>query len=64
MMNSGGSKIPKFLTIKQVAERLEFSTRTVWRWVEDGELVVHRFRGSVRVAEADLNAFLAGHRSP
>jgi excisionase family DNA binding protein len=64
MMNSSGTKIPKFFTVKQVAERLEISIRTVWRWIQDGELIVHRFRGSVRVAEADLNAFIAARRSP
>jgi excisionase family DNA binding protein len=31
-----------FLTILQVAVRLNVSTRTVRRWIEGGELVAHR----------------------
>ena len=52
----------KFFTIAEVAERLGVSTRTVRRWIEDLELVAHRFGRAVRVAETDLKAFLAMHR--
>jgi excisionase family DNA binding protein len=58
----GGGKIPKFFTVKQVAEALGVSSRTVRRWIKNEELAVHRFGGAVRVAEADLKAFLAAHR--
>jgi excisionase family DNA binding protein len=51
----------KFFTIAEVAERLRVSTRTVRRWIEAGDLVAYRF-GVVRIAEADLRAFLALHR--
>jgi excisionase family DNA binding protein len=63
-MSSSGAKSPKFLTVKQVAEALGVSPRTVWRWIKNEELTVHRFGGAVRVAEADFKAFLAAHRSP
>jgi excisionase family DNA binding protein len=62
MMNSGGAKNPKFFTVKQIAEMLDVSTRTVRRWIESQALAVHRFGGVVRVADADLKAFLAAHR--
>jgi excisionase family DNA binding protein len=58
-----GSK-PQFFTIAAVAQRLDFSPRTVHRWIANGELVVHRIGRAVRVSEADLNAFLANHRGP
>ena len=57
-----GSALPKYYTIKAVAEAVAVSTRTVRRWIENGDLVVHRVDGVVRVAEADLRAFLAQHR--
>jgi excisionase family DNA binding protein len=63
MMNSGGAKIPKFFIVKQVSEALDVSPRTVWRWIKNEELVVHRFGGAVRVAEVDLKAFLSQHRA-
>ena len=36
--------------------------RTILRWIAAGELVAHRFGASVRIAEADLRAFVALHR--
>ena len=50
-----------FFKISEVAERLRVSTRTVRRWIENGDLIVHRV-GGIRIAEGDLRAFLALHR--
>jgi excisionase family DNA binding protein len=57
-----GSGLSKFYAIKTVAETLEVSTRTVRRWIARGDLIVHRVNGVIRIAEADLRAFLALHR--
>ena len=54
--------VPKYHAIKSVAEALEVSSRTVRRWIESGDLVVHRVGRIVRIAEDDLRAFLALHR--
>jgi len=54
--------LPKLHTIKTVAEALDVSSRTVRRWIENGDLAVHRVDSVVRVAEDDLRAFLALHR--
>jgi excisionase family DNA binding protein len=54
--------LPKLHTIKAVAEALDVSSRTVRRWIESGDLAVHRVDSVVRVAEDDLRAFLALHR--
>ncbi len=51
------------LTIAEVARRLSVSKRTVTRWIERGELAVHRLGRSIRISEADLSAFLAQRRS-
>jgi excisionase family DNA binding protein len=51
----------EFFTIQEVAERLSVSTRTVRRWIDNGELVAHRI-GGVRIAEGDLRAFIAARR--
>jgi excisionase family DNA binding protein len=53
----------KSFTIAQVAEQLGVSTRTVRRWIQAGDLVVHRLSAAVRIAESDLNAFLAVRRA-
>jgi excisionase family DNA binding protein len=49
----------KFLTVGQVADMLQVTTRTVHRWISSGELRVHRFSRSVRISEADFKAFIA-----
>jgi excisionase family DNA binding protein len=51
-----------FFTIPEVAQRLQVSARTIRRWIGAGNLIVHRLGGIVRIAEADLRAFLALHR--
>ena len=50
-----------FFNIREVAERLRVSTRTVRRWIENRDLIVHRV-GGIRIADGDLRAFLALHR--
>jgi excisionase family DNA binding protein len=57
-----GSGLPKYYTIKAVAEALDVSPRTIRRWIAKGNLIVHRVDGVVRIAEADLRAFLGSHR--
>ena len=52
----------KFFTIAEVAELLHVATRTVRRWIEADDLIVHRVGGVVRIGEGDLRAFLALHR--
>lgn len=47
------------LTIKDVAKKLKVSTRTVYRWVDDGDLRVARIgRKTYRVFESDLKKFI------
>lgn len=57
-----GSNLPRYYAIKAVAEALDVSSRTIRRWIANGDLVVHRVDGVVRIAEGDLRAFLALHR--
>ena len=58
----GGGGLARYYTIKAVAEAVDASPRTIRRWIANGDLVVHRINGVVRIAEADLRAFLAEHR--
>jgi excisionase family DNA binding protein len=50
----------RLLTIKDVAERLQVSGRTIHRLIAAGELTVCRIGRSVRVSEGALKAFLTG----
>jgi len=62
-MSANQSKSPaKFYTIKQIADFVEVSTRTVRRWIENKLLIAHRMNGLVRISDADFQAFLASQR--
>ena len=54
--------ISKLLTIDEVAEVFNSSSRTVRRLIESGALPVHRLGRLVRISEADLAVFLAMNR--
>ena len=57
-MENTNSTDPEFLTIGQVAARLQVSERTVWRWISDRELIVHRHGRWTRVHADELERFL------
>ena len=63
-LNSGRKRNDQitFFTIAEVAECLRVTDRTIRRWIEAGDLPVHRIGGIVRIAENDLRGFLALHR--
>ena len=47
------------LTIKEVAKVLKVSKRTVYRWIDSGDLRVARIgRKTYRVFESDLKKFI------
>jgi excisionase family DNA binding protein len=54
----------QFLTIAELAERLNVCERTVRRWTKSGALPIHRIGSIVRVSDADFAAFLALRRGP
>lgn len=61
-MKTSRTSSTKFYTIKQIADCMEASTRSVRRWIKEGLLVAHRINGLVRISDADFQAFLAAYR--
>lgn len=51
------------LTVKQAAELLGVSGRTLWSMYTSGEIPVIRIRRTVRFSVADLKAWIARHRT-
>ena len=51
-------------TVAQVAERLQVSTKTVRRWIENDDLIAHRLGRQLRISEADLQTFIKARREP
>ena len=47
-----------FYTIKQVAERLQLSDKSIRRMIKAGDLIAHIIGNQYRVSKADLDVFL------
>ena len=47
------------MTIKDLAEKLRVSTKTVYRLINEGALVPIKIRRNTRIDEAVLNTYLA-----
>ena len=60
-MTDAAPRLPDFLTIDEIAQRLKVSTKTVRRWIDRGELRVYRLGGQIRVSEEDLFLFMNKH---
>lgn len=55
-------RLPAFLSVDETRKVLGVSAKTVRRWIERGELHVHRLGRQIRISEEDLAAFVAQHR--
>ena len=51
------------LTLVEVAARLAVSTKTLRRWIARKQLRIHRLGRQIRIAEEDLQTFLASRRT-
>ena len=47
-------KLQQHYSLKNVAEMLSVSEKTVYRWVYEGTLKAHRIAGCVRVPKTEL----------
>ena len=56
------ARLPRLLTIPEVAAHLKISTKTVRRWIERGELHAYRVGRQLRIAEEDLSTCPAYRR--
>lgn len=46
------------LTVEEIAERLKVTTRTVYRWIDDGKLKAVKIQGIVRITEEAYTEFI------
>ena len=54
----GTSPLPAFSSVTETAKLLKVSPRTVRRWIEKGDLTVHRFGRQIRITDSDLVTFI------
>ena len=56
------SRLPRLLTVAAAAEVLGFSSKTIRRRIDAGDIPVHRLGRAIRLAEDDLIAYIAKTR--
>lgn len=54
--------LPRYLSVKTVADRLDLSPRTVQRLISNGTLQAVKIGGAVRVSDDELQRLLAASR--
>jgi len=53
-----------YLTVAQAAERLQVSTKTIFRRIADGSIVAHRLGSrTIRIAEEELERYMEKHKA-
>jgi len=52
------SSVERLLTVPEVAQKLNLSTRTVWRLIDDGRLSCVRIGRSVRIEPQALRSLV------
>jgi excisionase family DNA binding protein len=57
------SKLPRMYSVKEIGPQVGVSSKTIRRWIERGELHVHRLGRRLCISEDDLLAFLSKHRN-
>jgi excisionase family DNA binding protein len=58
VMSNHNVDLQRLLTIPEVAELLQVSTKTVRRMISSGDLPAHRLGRQWRIAPAELKGFL------
>ena len=56
------SNLPRMYSIKEIGPQVGVSSKTIRRWIERGELHVHRLGRRLRISEDDLLTFLSKRR--
>lgn len=59
-LSNENPRLLRLYSVRQTAEQLASSEKTVRRLIERGQLRVHRIGRSVRILHDDLAAYLAG----
>ena len=52
----------RLLTISDIAERLQVSTKTIRRWIKKGDLIAHQLGSQWRISKVDMELFLRTRR--
>ena len=62
MLDNRTTPSDSFRTIRDIAEELQISERTVRRWIDAKKLIAHQFGNRWRVSPRDFDTFVRVHR--
>lgn len=62
-MNITRGLMDEYLTVEQVATKLQVSERTVYNWINSGKLSASKFGDNWRVTPAELEAFKVSNKA-
>jgi excisionase family DNA binding protein len=60
--STASNRLPRLYAVRDTAVYAQTSEKTVRRWLKSGVVPFHRLGRQIRIAEADLLAFLADRR--
>lgn len=63
MPSTTAKPLPKLLTIDEVAEHCQVSSKTVRNWILSGDLGAHKLGRQYRISEANLALFLTRNQA-
>ena len=58
-MTTNSNRMPRLLSVAEVAQHLDVCVKTVSRLIKAGALPTHRVGHQIRIAETDLGIYLA-----
>lgn len=56
--SNGGNGSPHWMSVQSAARELEVTTRTIYRFINDGKLAAYRIGRVYRIRREDLDSFL------
>ena len=52
----------RWMSTRETAERLGITLRTLYRFIDEGQIVAYKLGRVIRLKEADVDAFIEGAR--
>jgi excisionase family DNA binding protein len=53
-----------WLSTKEASERLGMTLRSLYRFIDEGDLIAYKFGRVIRIQQSDIDAFIAASRIP
>jgi excisionase family DNA binding protein len=64
MYTPGMAEPIRWMSTREASERLGVTLRTLYRFIDEGQLAAYKFGRVIRIKEADVDAFIESARIP